>query len=82
VPATVITATVASLLPESEGFLLSQPSNGFIQVQLSQTGQVLNSGGQAITWADVSPGMSIRATGKLDGAGILKAEEVVLLGDG
>jgi hypothetical protein len=83
VPSTVITATISSLLPESSGFLLSQPSDGFIAVQVSDNSSLVNSTGQPLTWADVLPGMQIRAIGKPDLAGSLKAEQVVvIMGDG
>lgn len=78
-PPLVITATVSSLLPDEDDFLLSQPSSGFIKVQLSENGSLMDGMGQILTWADVLPGMSIRATGKLALAGTLEAEQVVVL---
>jgi hypothetical protein len=83
VPPTVITATISSLLPENSGFLLSQPNDGFIAVRVSANSGLVNSTGQPLTWADVLPGMQIRAIGKPDLAGSLKAEQVVvIMGDG
>lgn len=78
-PLLVITATVSSLLPEEGVFLLAQPSNGFIEVQLDEHKPLVDTMGQLLTWADVSPGMRIRATGNLALSGILQAEKVVVL---
>ncbi len=78
-PLLVITATVSSLLPDEGVFLLAQPSNGFIEVQLDEHEPLVDTMGQLLTWADVSPGMRIRATGNLALAGILQAEKVVVL---
>jgi hypothetical protein len=78
-PPLVITATVSSLLPDERLFLLAQPSNGFIEVQLDEHGVLLDAMGHLLTWADVLPDMRIRATGNLALAGILQAEKVVVL---
>ena len=78
-PTMIITATVGSLLPSGEGFLLAQPSSGFITVQLGEAGQVVDGAGQTVPWADMAPGMSIEATGALGLAGVLAAEKIVVL---
>lgn len=78
-PTTVITATAAALLPSAEGFLLQAPVNGFIAVQLRKDGQVVDSAGQTLPWADVVPGMEIEATGIPGLAGVLAAEKIVVL---
>ncbi|MCZ7668024.1 MAG: hypothetical protein M5U34_12940 [Chloroflexi bacterium] len=77
-PTTVITATAAALLPSAEGFLLQEPVNGFIAVQLRKDGQIMDSAGQTLS-ADVVPGTEIEATGLPGLAGILEAEKIVVL---
>ncbi|MCZ7666682.1 MAG: hypothetical protein M5U34_05350 [Chloroflexi bacterium] len=67
------------MLPSAEGFLLQEPVNGFIAVQLRKDGRIMDSAGQTLSLADVVPGMEIEATGVPGLAGVLEAEKIVVL---
>jgi hypothetical protein len=76
---TVVTATVSSVLPESNTIILEQPSQGFITFVLTSEGQLVKEGEQPANWRDLVPGTNIQAYGEIGTGGVLLTQKVYVL---
>lgn len=73
---TVITTTVAAVMPESGVIILAQPAQGFVTVSVAPDSQMLSADAQPINWTEIRVGDRITAVGVGGTQGNFVAQEV------
>lgn len=70
-----ITATIVEVAANGV-IVLEKPVQGFVTVTLAPEGQLLTEDGGAANWEELTAGMQVQASGQVDQAGTLLAQEV------